>query len=227
MKLRLKLILISFFLFSTVTHAVSTGGITIGGTRLVYNGGKKEASINVSNSDKSPYLIQSWVEGDLGGGLKAPFIVTPPLFRLDSDQQNMLRVIRTGGNLPEDKESLFWLNVKSIPATTTTETTNTLQIAVKTRIKLIYRPKNLKDDPLSMAKNLKWTENGGKITVNNPTPYYMNFQEVNVGGKQLKNVNYVAPKSTVSFNSEGATGNITWKIITDYGGVSETFGLGH
>ncbi|MDI8993129.1 fimbria/pilus periplasmic chaperone, partial [Salmonella enterica subsp. enterica serovar Anatum] len=41
----------------------------------------------------------------------APFMVTPPLFRLNGGQKNVLRIIRTGGNLPEDRESLYWLDI--------------------------------------------------------------------------------------------------------------------
>lgn len=75
------------------------------------------------------------------GELKAPFIITPPLYRLDKDQQNVERIVLAGA-LPQDKESLYWLNIKAIPAASRKD--NTLQIAVKTRIKLIYRPAALK-----------------------------------------------------------------------------------
>ncbi len=53
--------------------------------------------------------------------VKAPFLITPPLFRLDAKQENVLRIIRTGGNLPADRESLFWLNIKSIPSSARNE----------------------------------------------------------------------------------------------------------
>lgn len=73
--------------------ATSQAGVVVGGTRLIYDGGKKEASINLSNPDKNIYLIQSWVDSEGKGknaqAEKAPFIVTPPLFRLDSNQQNI------------------------------------------------------------------------------------------------------------------------------------------
>lgn len=75
------------------------------------------------------------------GAEKAPFIITPPLYRLDKDQQNVERIVLAGA-LPQDKESLYWLNIKAIPAASRKD--NTLQIAVKTRIKLIYRPAALK-----------------------------------------------------------------------------------
>lgn len=41
--------------FGTTAQA----GIVVGGTRLVYDGGKKESSINVGNPDNNTYLIQS------------------------------------------------------------------------------------------------------------------------------------------------------------------------
>lgn len=66
-------------------------GVIVGGTRVVYNSEKREASISVKNPEKSiPYLIQSWVESENGStAMKAPFIITPPLFRLDAEQEKI------------------------------------------------------------------------------------------------------------------------------------------
>lgn len=113
-------------------------GIVIGGTRVVYDGDKKEASASIRNPEKSGvYLVQSWVDNGERGG-KAPFIVTPPLFRINPGEENMLRIIRTGGNLPPDRESVFWLNVKSIPATDDSKPhTNVLQVVVKSRLNFL------------------------------------------------------------------------------------------
>lgn len=208
-------------LLFTATISVAQAGVVIGGTRLIYDGGKKESSLSVSNPDKAPYLIQSWVETTGGGAEKAPFIITPPLFRLDGGQQNVLRVIRAGGNLASDKESLYWMNIKSIPSAEKKEGQNTLQVAVKTRIKLIFRPDGLKGVPEEMTQNLKWQRSGNQLQVTNPTPFYMNFQQVTVGGKEVKEATYVAPMSTARFEMPaGITGNsVNWKIISDYGGI--------
>lgn len=62
---------------------------------------------------------------------------------MNPDKENTLRIFLTEEGLPSDQESLFWLNIKTIPATEKTE--NSLQIAFKTQMKLIYRPKSLKD----------------------------------------------------------------------------------
>lgn len=198
-------------------------GVVVGGTRLVYDGSKKESSLNIRNPDKIAYLIQSWV--DLGDGVsgKAPFIITPPLFRLDGGQNNVLRVVRAGGNMPNDKESMFWLNVKSIPSAEMRE--NTLQIAVKTRIKLIFRPSGLKGSPEEGAQAMKWQRNGNTVQVNNPSPFYLTFFNVKINGRDVKDVPMVAPFSSVSFPlpAGSAGGSVSWKIINDFGGASKEF----
>ncbi|WON78984.1 molecular chaperone [Serratia sp. UGAL515B_01] len=197
---------------------MDSGGITVGGTRLIYGESRREVSLSVSNSDIHPYLIQSWVENlDRGSG-KSPFLVTPPLFRLDGNQQDLLRVVRTG-DLPKDRESLFWLNVKSIPSTSERDSVNTLQIAVKTRIKLIYRPKTLKGVPEDMADKLSWNLSDNKLTVYNPTPFVMNFNRVKVGNAEVKDVTYVLPMSSATFKAPSVgNGPLSWNLITDYGG---------
>ena len=95
----------------------ASAGVIIGGTRVIFDGGKKEASISINNADEAPYLIQSWIEMPEGNANKAPFIITPPLYRLNGGQQNIERILITG-SLPQDKESLFWRNIKAIPSAT-------------------------------------------------------------------------------------------------------------
>lgn len=93
-----KVLALTVVLTGPLAYAAGPGGVTVGGTRLIYDGSRKEASLTVTNSDSTPYLIQSWAEVREEGGEKAPFIVTPPLFRLEGNEQNVLRVVRAGGN---------------------------------------------------------------------------------------------------------------------------------
>ena len=195
-------------------------GVIVGGTRVIYNGEKKETSISVKNPDKSSFLIQSWSDAGESSTDKSPFMVTPPLFRLGGGQENTLRIIRTGGNLAEDRESLYWLNIKSIPATEKKDNVNTLQIAVKTRIKLIYRPQSLTQQPEDLTGKLSWQRSGNKLTVSNPTAYYMNFSTLKVGASTVKDATYVAPMSSASFSiPNGASGDVSWTLINDFGSI--------
>ncbi|MCU6304768.1 MULTISPECIES: molecular chaperone [Enterobacter] len=210
-----KTLLIAVILSASFSHAYA--GVIIGGTRVIFDGGKKEASISINNADSVPYLIQSWVEMPEGNANKAPFIVTPPLYRLDGGQQNIERILFSG-SLPQDKESLFWLNIKAIPSAS--KQTNSLQIAVKTRIKLIYRPTGLKaSTPEEQANKLTWSRSGDKLLVTNPTPYVINFNEISIGDKKLDEVSWVAPGAMAAFTlPAGASGShVSFKVINDYG----------
>ncbi|RJT20061.1 molecular chaperone [Buttiauxella izardii] len=208
------------------TSVAAHAGVIIGGTRLVYNGDQKESSISINNPDSTNYLIQSWISPENEGGSKPPFIITPPLFRLKSSEENILRVVKTAGQLPEDKESLYWLDIKSVPSAKKGDNANTLQIAVKTKIKLIYRPQSISGTPEEVANKITWKKSGNTLTANNPTPFYMNLQDVKLNNKEIKNVNYLPPMSSKTYTlnaSESQGNNMSWKIINDYGGISKTF----
>ena len=200
------------------TFAVHAG-VNIGGTRVIYDGGKKEAALSVANPDNVPYLIQSWLEYPDSKDKKVPFIITPPLYRLDRGQENIMRIVRTA-SLPENKESMFWLSIKAIPAAERKR--NSLQIAVKTRIKLLYRPAALKGQiPENVADKLLWKRSGNQLAVNNPTSFYMNFNQITVSGKNVPEPTYVAPGATATFALPAGVGSgpVTFKIINDYGGI--------
>ncbi|HID8277627.1 molecular chaperone [Proteus mirabilis] len=203
---------ISLFIINT-----SYAGVIISGTRVIYNEGNKNVSINVKNPDKMPYLIQSWID-DFEEKKQSKFTITPPLFRLNPDKENTLRIFLTEEGLPSDQESLFWLNIKTIPATEKTE--NSLQIAFKTQMKLIYRPKTLKNVNFEEEqKKLTWSKERGKVIVYNPTPYFMNFQKIKFNGQLVDDISYVKPFSTKSFdiNDNNEHGLISWELINDYG----------
>lgn len=126
------------------------------------------------------------------------------------------------GSLPQGQESLFWLNIKAIPSAS--KQMNSLQIAVKTRIKLIYRPETLRaSTPEEQANKLTWRRAGNTLQVNNPTPYVINFNEITLGNKKLDDVTYVMPSGAARFPlPNGTSGNtLTFKVINDYGSPGE------
>lgn len=215
------------YLLSTLLLVAATAhaGVIINGTRLIYQGGKKESSIGISNPDATDYLVQSWADSGGKNLAKAPFLITPPLFRLDAKEDNVLRVVRTGGNLPEDRESLFWLNIKAIPSSKRVEGVNTLQIAINTRIKLLYRPSSVKGKPEDVADRLEWHREGNDLVVNNPTPFYMNFQSVTLNGHKIDKAGWAVPETQTHIALPAHTGgsNVTWSIITDYGSISKSW----
>ncbi|EMT6384709.1 MULTISPECIES: fimbrial biogenesis chaperone [Providencia] len=202
--------------------SVSNAGVIIGGTRVIYNEGSNSVSIGVENPDEVPYLIQSWID-NIDNKKQSDFTITPPLFRLNGEQSNALRIFLTNNQLPSDRESLFWLNIKTIPASKRME--NSLQIAFKTQMKLIYRPVSLKNiDFIKEQKKLKWSKYNNELIVNNPTAYFMNFQQISFNGNKVEDVTYVAPFSTKRFKiqSNKSNGKVIWNIINDFGAITDT-----
>jgi P pilus assembly chaperone PapD len=204
-------------------------GVIVGGTRVIYDGSKHETSLSVSNPDKSPYLIQAWVDNDGPSGenkstIKPPFIVTPPLFRLEAGGENMLRIIRSGGNIPADKESVYWMDVKSIPASHKGDK-NVLQISIKTRIKPFYRPEGVKAPNEESYRTVRFNRSGAQLQVSNPTPNYLTFYSLKVGSTSLNTDKImVPPKGTATYALPStATGSqVSWQAINDFGGATPT-----
>ncbi|MGP3590250.1 fimbrial biogenesis chaperone [Vagococcus sp. WN89Y] len=208
-------------------------GVSISGTRVIFDGGKKDTSLIVYSDEKdtTPHLIQSFVDdaGELGGkpsGKKLPFIVIPPLFRLEPGKENAIRIVRVGGGLPEDRESVFWLNVKAIPGTNKdTAMKNILRVVLKNRIKLFYRPAKLvKSYEEEDFSGLSFTRSGSTLIVKNPTPFFITFGELRVGAIKV-NTDFimVPPKGEARYLLPAeATGTVAeWTYLNDYASASE------
>lgn len=210
----------SLFLFSSITEA----GIVIGGTRVIYDGNKPDVSLSIYNKEESlPYLIQVWLEPfNKSDKSKPPFTAIPPVSRLEPQQEKRLRIIKTRGSLPADRESVFWLNIKNIPPASGNENSSALEIAIKTRIKLFWRPATIKFIPESAAPRVKWRRQGNNLLVENPTPIHVNVMSVTIDGKDVP-LNMLPPFETVTLPlPAGITGNtLVWRFINDYGAISD------
>lgn len=125
---------------SLCTSTVYAGGVGLGVTRMVYSGSTSQSLLDVRNTNKeSSFLIQSWVE-NAEGQRSSDFVITPPLFVLKPEIENSVKVMFNGQQLPQDRETLYWITVKAIPQSGQESHANTLQFASASRIKLFYRP---------------------------------------------------------------------------------------
>lgn len=203
------------------TSFLTFSGVEIGGTRVVYNGDKSQTVITINNPDPEPYLIQSWVDKTLEkSGEDSTFITTPPLFRLEPHSDNVIRIIKAGDISAHDRESLYWLNIKIIPASTKSQE-NQLHLTFKTRMKLFYRPEGLKGDVLTAIKSVKFSNRAGKLSVSNDTPWYVSFHSITAGRRLIEKPVTLAPFSTLDLGENVQHGDeVKWTAITDYGGIS-------
>ncbi|QXN65207.1 fimbria/pilus periplasmic chaperone [Serratia fonticola] len=209
----------AFFSVNTLASVV------ISGTRVIYPSDAKEVSVKITNGGPSPVLLQSWIDnGDANAkpaAIKVPFVLTPPMNRVESNKGQTLRISYTGSILPMDKESVFWLNVLEVPAKNQAKTDeNRLQMAFRSRIKLFFRPVGLEGNANDAAKAVTWNIQGGSIQATNPTPYYTSFVNLSVNGKKLDNA-MIAPRSSLKLALPGQVGNkVTGSYINDYGAVN-------
>jgi len=211
--------------------------VIVHGTRQIFPGNQREITVRIENVGKRASLVQAWTDdGDKQAGpeeAKTPFVLRPPVFRLDAGRSQALRVLFTGAELPQDRESIYWLNVLDIPPAPRdgeVASGNFLQFSLRTRIKLIYRPKGL-DASAAAPQKLQWTlvqdRQGWALRASNPTPYYVHFARLalRVQGKDYPSADpsMVAPMSSALYPLQGlaarpGSANVQFESINDQGG---------
>ncbi|WP_447873234.1 fimbria/pilus periplasmic chaperone [Serratia fonticola] len=208
-------------LFST--HSLAS--IVINGTRVIYPSDQKEVSVRLDNTGNSPVLIQSWLDtGDINAkpaAIKVPFILSPPINRVEGGKGQTLRISYSGGSLPMDKESVFWLNVLEVPTKKQAKSDeNYLQMAFRSRIKVFYRPAGLAGNANDAAQAVTWSVKGSSLQAFNPTPYYVSFVSLTVNGKKIEG-EMVAPRSALTLAIPANKGNtVSGEFVNDYGAIN-------
>ncbi|HEF8774869.1 MULTISPECIES: fimbrial biogenesis chaperone [Providencia] len=215
---------IVFLLFGLVITTNSYAAISLDRTRAIYEGGANALVININNDNKQlPYLAQTWIENDKDEKIETgPLIATPLVQRLDPGDKGLIKISTTPDidQLPNDRETLFYFNVREVPPKS--EDNNVLQIALHTKIKLFYRPKEILREPNAVWQDqliLNKVTNGYKI--DNPTPYYITL--FGIGGTENEAIDsdfdsvMIAPKSSITIKSKVySTPYLSY--INDYGG---------
>jgi len=216
---------------ANVAHA----SVIIEGTRVIFPGQEREVTLKVKNTGKQPGLVQAWFDkGDPSVApekLDVPFTLTPAVFRLDPDKGQTLRIIYTKEPLAQDRETMFWLNVLEVPPKS--DASNQLQLAFRSRIKLMYRPKDLPGSADEAPAQVNWevipaeAGKGYALRASNPTPYHVNLGELElvVGGKRFDaGAGYVPPLGSQLFPVTGLNdrpagdAQIDYSAINDFGG---------
>ena len=215
----LKKILTGIGLLITSFSVVADGGVGLGATRMVYHTQDKMASMPVINSTSNQhYLINSWVE-DSDEVKTKDLIVTPPLYLSEPNSENALRVIKVLDNFHNDREKLYYLNVKSIPSSKgeIEADKNTLQFAILSRIKIFVRPPGLERiDELENKLAFKIINNDAIIS--NPTPYYMNMVNVFLDDKKVDSITLQPFGQKIMGNG---TKKIKFQLVNDYGALTK------
>ncbi|MEW9571973.1 molecular chaperone [Rhodanobacter sp. Si-c] len=213
--------------------------VIIGGTRVIFPAKDGEVTVRLTNQNTTPALVEAWIDsGDpesTPDKVNTPFLITPPLFRMDPHRDQSLRILFTHSDqpLPSDRESVFWLNVLEVPPKPSGPQfldKNYMQMAIRSRLKLFYRPAGLAGDPAKAPNELSFKAANGAgpvaLVVHNPTPYYVTIAQitVNAGGTSHKvDPGMVAPLSDLRLavpdlkQAPGTGSAVQYDCINDYG----------
>lgn len=206
-------------------------GIAFYVLRVIYPESEKQGvTLTAHNNSTAPYLMQSRVRpvDPATGGVDLtspesqaiPFIVTPPLARLEANGELTLRIRRNDAALPADRESVFYVSMKALP--TRAAAGQKMVMTVVSNMKLFYRPAGLvKRAVADMAPKLTFLREGTTLTARNPTPYWLTFSRLSVGGVALEKPALrlmVPPFGSQRYTLPAvATGKVTWQLIDEDG----------
>jgi len=226
------------FLLSAMLLPMVRADVVVSGTRVIYPGKAREVTVQLTNNGSTPSLVQAWLDA---GNPKvspehsdAPFVLTPPIFRLDPHKGQTLRLMYTGRPLPQDRESVFWLNVLEVPPMPQNGAgKNYLQLAFRSRLKVFFRPPGLPGRADEAPLKLRWRVVPGKgghgfdLACENPSPYYVSFSRVGVvvdgNAYTFDKGGMVNPRATATFPLSGLTSppppgtEVDFTSINDYG----------
>lgn len=221
--------------FVTIVLNNAHANITIAGTRVIYPAESNSISVQIKNHDKMPSLVQVWLDdGDEKAdpaSLKLPFILTPPVSRVEPNTSQTIRIRHTGEALPQDRESLYYFNVLDIPprpkdAQIVDENVQgSMQLAVKSRLKFFYRPAKLPYPVHQAYDKVTWQLNGTTLTAHNPTPYHITYIGIELQNNKetvadIEKTDMIPPFSQMQFSLAKPVDadTVSWVIINDYGG---------
>jgi len=202
----------TFLFYCTTLFCLSliptvSASVIVQGTRFIYPSDAKHINLQLSNEDAHPNIVQAWA--DIDNPLSdpetadAPFIITPPMFRMEPKTGQTVRMMLISDDLPQDRESIFYLNILQIPPRLTEHADrNQMLVMLRNRLKMFYRPPSIIGKVSDLGSQLRFhvTQEGQDWPINahNPTDYYATLMagEVQAGDRILVlNAEMLAPFS--------------------------------
>jgi len=223
--------------------------ISISGSRFIYHYEQKHIDVQLRQVGNAPGIVQTWLEEadsspDIESLPVSAFDVKPDIMRMSPGAHQIVRIARIQDNLPQDRESLFWLHIMETPPY---PEDNAIP-GVCSRIKFFYRPPGLPSAPEQAHERLRFAllqtevDNTLRLQVYNPSPYHITFRKLALHDPTNAQVTVlaelsadasgdrmVAPmgnivmtltrKSEISTQMAGAT--VVFSTINDYGGNTD------
>ncbi|TCW20768.1 fimbria/pilus periplasmic chaperone [Vibrio crassostreae] len=155
-------------LTSTLWCGQVFAALTLDATRYIYEEGEGFISAMTHNPSKEEYGAQVWLDNIVESDTRPSFIATPSFFRIKDESQQVFRILKVSDHMPDDKESIYWMNLQEIPPA---REGSGLSMAIRTKVKLIYRPAGLLEGRGGAERGLSVEYVPGGKNLVNTTPY--------------------------------------------------------
>ncbi|VUS23286.1 fimbrial biogenesis chaperone [Klebsiella huaxiensis] len=206
-------------------------------TRAIAYAADKETAVEIINDASNSYMIQSWMEDLNGRDDNIPIVLTPPVMKLNGGNEGKLRLVVIPSQVPQDRESVYWLNIQEIPPKSKASIDNKLVIAIRSRMKVFVRPVGFNyEDARDAVNKLTWSveKEGGKtwLKAKNNSAYYISFgklalkqgtkAEVMLDDKFHMPPPFGSQRYEVPQNISGSV-KLIYSAVHDYGGAGKEF----
>ncbi|HGW6102372.1 TPA: fimbria/pilus periplasmic chaperone [Citrobacter werkmanii] len=223
-------------LCAVITLSVVTpvhAGIVIYGTRVIYPAEKNEITLQLMNQEQNASLVQAWIDDGNTSlppeKIQVPFLLTPPVVRVPGNSGQQLKIKKMPNMLPNNKESLFYLNVLDIPPNNPANAgKNVIKFAMQNRIKLFYRPSGIAPVNSETFKKIVLSRNGKGFIIKNDNANWVTVAEIKIGSVKINDKSVmVAPFSSEPVMTKSSNANqYKLTIINDYGSfISDSVSL--
>ncbi|HGB9919413.1 TPA: molecular chaperone [Escherichia coli] len=216
MKIYKKILLCFFGLTPFFVNANHSGGVSLAPTRVILNEGKT-SSIQFNNKTNDDLLLRAWISSYNKSDKSKDFVISPPLYRIKSNDNIQFRINLVNDKLPRDRESVFHINVLSIPPMVNN---SQLQFAINSRVKLFYRPHEIaeKFNNEKIISDLSVVRGDSEVIIKNPSDFHVTLDSVMVNNQRINGaIDFmIAPHSDIHIPFKKPK-VISYRVIRDNG----------
>jgi P pilus assembly protein, chaperone PapD len=211
----------SLWLLAFSLHAA----VNINATRVVFNNGETQRVVSLVNDGDYPVVVQNWVDdGDPQKGpsqANAPFVVVPPVLKIQPGEKRELRIMTSGKGLATDRESLYWLNIYQIPPELkSAQPGEKVRLALRNQLKVLWRPKNVGVLTEKSINLLSFRYEDGTIHAINESAWNITLADVSFGDYSSSGIVVPPHSRSMIFNSAPPVkqdNKINFTVINDEG----------
>lgn len=181
--------------------------------------GRSTVAFVLSNTSSIPFLTKAWIE-DVHGNKTEKLMVVPPVVLSVPNKFNRFQVtVLEPHELPQDKESVFYLQTHSSPGNGAPD--NTLNVSYNTKLKVFYRPKGLSGNMNDAIESLQWSLKDGVLTAKNASNFNVSVITIGLDNNFKKLSGFIiAPRSSAQFKVKEKYSKevlVRWAAMDDYG----------